>query len=227
MESPIEIYKYLSEITNIGKIANDVLFEKYIIQNKLGYDKVQNIEDTDQESLLRKLNGGYPIIGLIYTFIYKPSPEELNVVMSGKKIEKYTDHVPLVFCTSVQGKTFTGINLNVLPLGERLKFLQLYYDTFKDFFKGLEVKTQNNILAINNKFLSLALDSKGTDLIKMWSDKANATFSFGYRKYKIEKIDRLRAIEFVEWSYIPFFKSENATKLMNVSKIHNLYWKTS
>jgi len=224
MESPTEIYKYLSSITNINKIANDVLFEKYIIQNKTGYNKIQNIEDTDQESILATLNGGYPIIGLIYTFVYKPTIEEINVIMSGKKPEKYMDHVPLVFCTSVKGKMFSGINLNVLPPIERLKFLQLYYDTFKDFFKDLELKTQNNILAINKKFLTLSLNNS-SDLIKIWSNRANSTFSFGYRNYYIEKVDRLRSIEYVEWSYIPFFKSENATKMMNINKVHNLYWK--
>jgi hypothetical protein len=225
MESPRETYKYLSGIANISKIANDVLFEKYIIQNRTGPSKIDNIEDTDQESLLIKMNGGYPVIGLIYTFIYKPAPEEINAIMSGKKLERYTDHVPLVFCTGVNGKQFSGINLNVLPLSERLSFLQMYYENYISYFKDIERKTQNDVLVINKKFLILALSRSGNKLIKMWSDKANATFSFGYRKYNLERIIRLRSIEIEEWKYIPFFESENATKLMNITKVHNLYWK--
>ena len=226
MESPIDINKYLSGIQNIGKIANDVLFEKYIIQNKTGYDKIEYLEDTDQESLIVKLNGGYPIIGNIYTFIYKPTAKEINEIRDGKKVEKYKDHVPMVFCVAVKGDSFSGINLNVLPPQERLKFLEMYYNSFKEFFKDLELKTQNNVLAINKKFLTLVLGNKNNNLIKMWSDKAGAAFSFGFRNYNIEQIDRLRSIEFNEWHFIPFFKSDNAVKLMNINNVHKAYWKT-
>jgi len=227
MESPLDNYKYLLKFNDIEKIANDVLFEKYIIQNKVGIQKKIDISDTDQESLINRLNGGYPIPGLIYTFIYKPTPEEINIVMSGKKQERYTDHVPLVFCVNINGKTFSGINLNVLPLSERLKFLQLYYETYKSFFDDIERTTQNNVVTINKKFISIILSNNGQKIVKMWSDKANSNFGYGYRNYSIEKIDRFRMIEFNEYSYIPFFKSENATKLMHINKVHNLYWKNS
>lgn len=225
MESPKESYKYMSSILGIEKIAHDVLFEKYIIQNRKGQDKLDNIEDTDQESLLLKLNGGYPVIGLIYTFIYKPSIEEINTIKSGKKPEKYTDHVPLIFCTGYKDNMITGINLNVLPLSERLNFLQLYYETYKEFFKDIERSTQNNKLAINKKFISLALGGERKKFIKMWSDSLGSNFSYGYKSYNIKKIENLRCIEFVEWQYIPFFVSDNAVKMMNINRIHNLYWK--
>ena len=80
MKSPAEEAKFLITLDNIWDIASATLFEKYIIENLRGYSKLKEIDSTDQESLYITLNGGMPVPGMIYTFIYK-GPEmfiELN-----------------------------------------------------------------------------------------------------------------------------------------------------
>lgn len=225
MESPLESYKYLSKFDGIVKIANDVLFEKYIIQNRAGANKLTYIEDTDQESVIRRLNGGFPVPGFVYTFIYKPSQDEINVVRSGRGLERYVDHVPLVFCTGTDKLSFSGINLNVIPPLERLKFLQMFYESFESFFKHVEVSTQNGVLALNKKFLDVVNDQRGSDMIRDWSMATESAFSYGYRKYSTKKVDRLRMVEIAEWQYIPFFSSTDAVKMLNIARVQSLYWK--
>jgi len=226
MESPINKYKSLMNITNIKDIAYNTLFEKYIIQNKWGYDKLTEIESTDQESLIVGLNGGYPIPGLMYTFIYNPPKKDEVKVFDDKKEKKYIDYVPLVFCINVDKLKFSGINLNTLPELERVKFLQIFYKSYESFFKDVEKLTQNNKLAINKKYLQIAKSGKGQDMIKNFNDITGANFSYGYRRYNMEKVDRFRMVEFSEWDYLPFYESINAFKKLTQAQIHKLYYRT-
>jgi len=225
MNSPETDYKYFKTITGIDDIAYNTIFEKYIIENLRGNEKKIEIDSTDQETLITKLNGGYPIPGMMYTFIYPPKKgENVKIEIKGKEKE-YVDFVPLVFCINNRKLNFSGINLNVLPSSERLKFLQSFYDLYEPFFADVELLTENNKLAINRKFIRLVKSGKGQKLIKEFSRRVNANFNYGYRSYKMERVDRLRMVEFCEWSYIPFYDPKNAFKMMNQAQIHSLYWK--
>jgi hypothetical protein len=226
MQSPIEIHKQLAAVNGIKNIANDVLFERYVISNDVGDKKKVSLEDTDQESLMISRNGGYPVPGFIYTFIYKPSSEDIKIIMAGKKPVKYTDHVPIVFCTNIQKGMFNGINLNVLPWQERLKFLQMYYDSYKDFFADIERMTENNRLAINKKFIKEVTSDNGKEIVATWNKAASANFSYGYRKYFMEKVVNIRMIEYVSWSYIPFLDPDNAVRGATIKRLHEEYWRT-
>ena len=221
MESPRKKYKTLLNINNIKDIAYDVLYTRYITKNLKGEDKVLDIDSTDQEGLVRKLNGGYPLPGFIYTFIYPPKDE---IIQIGDK--EYTDYVPIVFCTSVKGMLFKGVNLNTLPNLERVKFLEVYWMAYKNFFKDIEVKTQNDELALNMKFISLMSSPLANKILDVMSRMTNANFSYGFRTYDAKKIRQLRMIEYTEWDYIPFFEPRNAFKGMNQKQINDAYWKT-
>ena len=226
MESPAKKYKTLSQIKNIKDIAYDVLFTKYIERNLKGDEKVLDIDDTDQEGLMRKLNGGFPIPGFIYTFIYPPKKGDLIKIVNLGKEKEYIDFVPLTFCTSVKGMTFKGINLNVLPNLERVKFLEIYWKSYKSFFKDIEEITENNKLALNMKFINLMSSPFAVTIIETMSKIVNANFNYGFRSYDMKKIKQLRMIEYSEWALIPFYEPKNAFKGMNQKQIHELYWKT-
>ncbi|MBW2998467.1 hypothetical protein KY321_02915 [Candidatus Woesearchaeota archaeon] len=225
MESPLKKYKTLSDINDIKNKAYYTLFTKYIIENRKGEGKILELGDTDQESLMRKMNGGFPIPGFVYTFIYPPGQGEV-IIQNKNEIKKYDDYVPIVFCTSVQKDSFKGLNFNVLPELERVKFLEIYYNSYEKFFKDLEYETENDKLAINKKYVNLASSKRGQEIIQHFSKITGANFNFGYRTYNLRKIKQLRMVEYTEWDYIPFYNPREAFKQMNQKQIHDLYWKT-
>ncbi len=225
MESPLKKYKTLLEINNINDLAYDTLFTKYIIENLKGEEKVRQIDSTDQESLMRRVNGGYPLPGFVYTFIYPPQPGDEVVMQLGNSEKRYIDYIPIMFCTRTDGHLFKGINFNALPNQERVKFLEIYWSEYKSFFKDIEKETENDKLAINNKYINLASSNQGQGIVDLFSRKASANFNFAFRSYNMQKVKQLRMVEYSEWDYIPFYDPKNAFKKMNQKQIHDLYWK--
>ncbi len=220
MLNPREECDFLKTITNIEGIANETLFEKYLIQNKRGEKKLEEIESTDQEIKLISLNGGYPMPGMIYTFMYG-EPDQIQAKLFTKD---FIDVAPILFCMNSDRGSFKGINMNMLPPDARLDFLESFYLTFKDFYeREAEVLSQNDKLAINKRFLSYAKSGKTQEMLRVFNSKNAANFNYGYRSYKIEKVKKLRMIEFNEWLYIPFFVPKNAFRKMNFVQIHKLY----
>ena len=227
MESPIKKHKELQSINGIKDIAYETLFTKYIVRNEKGDDKKWELESTDQESLMASLNGGLPIPGFIYTFLYPPKENENVIIFDRGKEKEYVDYVPIVFCTSLSGRlSFKGINLNTLPNIERVKFLEGYYRAYRSFFKDIEKITQNDKLALNMKFIS-AMSGRGAEkIVQVFSKKASANFGYGYITYDMKRIRQFRMIEYTEWDYIPFYEPKNAFKLMNQKQIHDLYYRS-
>ena len=224
MKSPEEEYKFMKTLDNIWDIASFTLFEKYIIQNLKGYNKLIEIDSTDQESLMISMNGGYPIPGMIYTFIYKGKDMFIELKKGGK--QEFVDYIPLVFCINNGPGYFNGINLNMIPAEPRLGFIQSYYETFKDFFENIEIKTQNDKLALNKKFVEYIKGGNGQKIINIFNRKNGANYNYGYRKYLIGKVDRLRMIEYSEWNYIPFYRPREAFRTLPVDQIHKLYYRS-
>lgn len=220
MLSPKEEYKFLKDINNINDIAYFTIFEKYLIQNLKGQKKLIEIESTDQESIIIKQNGGYPIPGMIYTFIYG-LPDQ--IIINEKSAKDFIDLAPVTFCMNNGRGFFSGINMNMLPLNVRLDFFESFYNTFKDFFKKVEELTQNNKLAINKRFVEFIKSGGGQEMIKLFNKKNNANFNYGYRKYDITKVKNLRMIEYDEWNYINFYTPINAFRKINLNEMHKLY----
>lgn len=223
MLRPSEEYDFLKNVNNIKDIAHYELYQKYIEQNLRGEKKLTEIESTDQESIIISRNGGYPIPGMIYTFLYG-EPDQIMLRVGQKD---FIDVVPLVFCMNNQPGSFRGINMNMLPSEIRLRFLDSFYDVFDDFFKReAETLAQNNKLALNKRFIEYVKSGKGQNMLQLFNQRHSANFNYGYRSYKIEKVKRLRMIEYNEWLYIPFLEPKEAFRGMNQSQMHKLYYKT-
>ena len=220
MINPRDEYDVMKRVNNIGEQAYNIIFEKYIVQNLKGEKKLTEIDSTDQESLLITKNGGYPIPGMIYTFIYQ-GPNAIIELQKGNK--EYTDFVPLTFCMNNDVGNFSGINLNLLPPEVRLRFLISFYDTFKDFLKTVEELTENNKEAINRRFVDFMKSGGGQTMIKLFNSKNGANFNFAYRKYLLQKVAKFRMIEYSEWKFIPFYEPKNAFRKLNQTQLYKLY----
>jgi len=217
MNSPTDDYRYMKNLDNVWDTAYFTLFEKYMKYKLRGEEKLIEIDSVDQESILLSKNGGYPIAGIVYTFIYH-GPN----VQIGKK--EYTDLVPLVFCMNTSPGYFSGLNMNALPPPARLQFLQGFYDTFEDFLaREADVLSQNQKLALNKRFIQYVRSGKTQEMIKLFNRRYRANFNFAYRKYDIKKVEMLRMIEYPEWKYIPFYEPKDAFRKLNQNQIYKLY----
>ena len=222
MNSPTQEYRYLKNLDNIFDHAYFTLFEKYMKYKLWGKDKVIQIDETDQESIIATKNGGFPIPGYAYTFIYKGGDFKLG--KPPEKVREYTDLVPIVFCMNRERDNVSGINMNLLPPGARLQFLQSFYDTFSDFLeREVDVLAENNELALNKRFIALVNSGKGQEMIKLFSRATGENFKFAYRKYLFENIENFRMIEYSEWKYMPFYEAKDAFRKLNQNQIYKLY----
>jgi hypothetical protein len=226
MNQPIDDYKYLSNLDNVWDEAYFTLFEKYMRFKLRGQDKVIQIDDTDQESIILAKNGGFPIPGIVYTFIYKGALDTMEDAKGNPK--KYMDLVPILFCMGIGRTSFTGINLNLLPPLARLQFLQTFYETFQDFLKReADVLAENNKLSLNTRFINYIKGGQVQRMIQIFNKKTNENFGFAFRKYSIEKVDQLRMIEYNEWKYIPFYEPKDAFRKLSLNQIYKLYGQSS
>lgn len=225
MNEPIKDYKYLQSVQNIENIAEDELLTKYLIDNKRNLEKFTDLESTDTEGLLIEKNGGTPLPGFIYTFIYKSGFKEK--LQDKNTLFSFVDFAPLVFCFSVNLKGFSGINFNLLPPKDRLYFLQTYYKLYPKFFNNLDdVLYREDKPGLNIEFTNAVAGGNGPKLLELFSKKSNTNLKFAYRQYYFHSIKNLRMIEFNEWKYIPFYNPKHSIKGINFKIIYYLYKKT-
>jgi len=227
MESPIIIYEQMKRIDNIEDVAYERLYENYLKYNLKDEKKLIEIDSTDQESLIQEKISKLPIPGMIYTFFHvnDKALALLKNEKTGKEFQ-YHDITPVLFCTyyHTTNRTIGGINMNLLPTKERLKFFISYYDRYKEFFEDVERLTENKKIAINKKYVNLVLSGKGQGMIKAFNKIQNSLFDYGYRSYKIENIRKLRMIEFEEWRYVVFLNPKQSFKKINLEQIYRIYY---
>lgn len=223
MNSPKEIYESFKRINNINNIAYERLFENYLKYELKKDEKLIDIDSTDQESVLK----GRPFEGMIYTFINVNDTNLANLtnLKNGKTIE-FHDYTPIVFCTSFNPltSTFKGLNLNMLPKLERLKFFQAYWEYYKDFLIRIEEKTEYNKVAINHAYRLAAWIGKNPVLFKIFNTQQNALFEYAYRTYNIKNVTKFRMIEYQEWPYIMFYEAKHAFKKINLEILYKIYY---
>lgn len=227
MESPKITYEQLKRIDGIKDVAYNRLFENYLKLDLKGSKKLIDITSTDQESVLKKLNSGIPTQGMIYTFIHlnKTNLSLLKNLKTGKEFE-FHDLTPILFCTNYDynNKLIKGLNLNMLPSSERVKFFESYYTIYKNFLNKIEELTEYNEIAINYEYKIAAITGKNPALFEYFNKTQHALFNYAYRSYEIKNINRFRMIEYEQWQYIPFYSPKEAFKKIGIELIHNTYW---
>jgi len=227
MESPKLLYDKLKGVNDIENVAFTRLFENYLKYDLKGPNKVIEIEDTDQESVLKKISGGLPFQGMIYTFIHvnNQTLQEIQNIQSGK-IVKFHDYTPILFCTSYNptDNIVKGINLNILPPEERVKFFEAYYNVYKTFLKDVEELTQYNHIALNTEYRIAALSGKNPELFEYFNKSQHALFNYAYRSYNMLNLRKFRMMEYEDWQYIPFFNAKQSFKKANLEIIYKTYY---
>jgi len=226
MESPKDIYEKNKRITNIEDVAYVRLFDNYLKLELKGPRKLIDIDSTDQESLLNERTRGRPWPGMIYTFIHMNKNNIIELTARGTgKMMQFHDFTPILFCTSFNPQTslIKGLNLNMMPPDDRVKFLQVFWEQYKLVLDKIEELTEYNKNALNKKYISDAITGKNPALFKMFSDKQNSPFGFAYRSYERKNCAKFRMIEYQEWQFIPFFNAQQSFKKINLSKIYDEY----
>ena len=226
MESPKDTYEKMKQIDDIEKVAYTRLFENYLKIGLKDNKKLIEIDSTNQESLLRQRFSSIPQIGMIYTFIHLNKDGIVQIINAANgKAVTFHDITPIVFCTNFNAKTglFKGINLNMLPKPERLKFMQAYWEFFKSYLLKVEESTEYNKISLNTQYQRLALSGKNPSLFKKFNDNQNAFFEYAYRSYDLRNITKFRMLEYEEWKYIPVFDARESFKKANLDIIYNTY----
>lgn len=224
MISPIEEHESLKRIDNIEDVAYERLFTNYLQLKLKNEKKLIDVESTNQEAIILKLGVAFP--GMIYTFINinDKNLAQLTNMNSGKVLE-FHDYTPILFCTSYNPiqKMIKGLNLNMLPNEERLKFLQAFWEHYKTFFERIEEKTEYQKEALNKKYIVATIIGQNPAIFKRFNDKYNALFNFAYRSYKLENLRDYRMIEYEEWRYIPFYNAKSSFKKIGMAKLYQMY----
>ena len=172
MISPTELYDITKKLDDVRDIAYNRLFETYLKYELKGDKKLLDIDSTDQETVLKRLTFGRPVPGMIYTFIHlnEKNLAQIQNLATGKSIS-FHDFTPILFCTSFNpiNKLMKGLNLTMLPSSERLKFLQAYYDNYKDFLKNIEEKTEYNKMGSLMQPVQFLPNSEKDDEWRAWN----------------------------------------------------------
>jgi hypothetical protein len=225
MESPLIVHEQTKRIDNIEHVAWERLFANYLILNLKGQKKLIEIDSTDQESVLnKKMPPAFP--GMIYTFINinEQNLAQITNAATGKTVQ-FHDFTPILFCTSFNPlhNNIKGLNLNILPKDARLRFLEAYYQYYKNFFKDVELKTEYGKEALNKKYVIASIIGRNPVLFKKFNSDYGAKFEFAYRSYKLENLRNYRMLEYEEWKYIPFYDAKIAFKNVNLEMIYRTY----
>jgi len=225
MDSPLETYEYLRKLSKIEDLAKYELFDKYLKLNKRGPEKLQEIDSTDQESKVLNINGGLPIPGSVYTFVYKSNL--IEQLTNSSTVYSFVDYAPIVFCFSMDNNSFKGINFNLLPPKHRLYFLETYYNSYRNFFDNiLDEKLDNDKIVFNKGFLDSVKSGYGNKLLETFSRMSKTNLKFAYRQYNYRSIKNLRMVEYNEWKYLPFFNPSNSIKKISFDIIYKIYMKS-
>ncbi|MGL5691326.1 MAG: hypothetical protein ACRDD8_10995 [Bacteroidales bacterium] len=212
-------YNDLKGLKGIEAIATYELFKQPLIERAKGDKKIKNLEDTDQESVLRKYNGGYPLQGNMYTFFYKL--DELD------KKNDVNDKAPILHLYGVnENGVMYGLNLNLLPNLVRLKYLEAFYKIYKEHFTKADNLIENNKVCLNKSFITTIKIDRVRDFLFKINNMTKEDVTYAYRTYKFKNVAHFRLIEYSDWKYIPFFNAKNSFLNNNLNEIYRLYLKT-
>lgn len=152
------------------------------------------------------------IPSMFYTFMYT-SP---TIETAGKF--KFKDRIPLILCTSNDGKYVTGLNFNMIPSNIRATILDMIVESNKSFYENKIYSTDSFI--INNTFANSLIDENSrTEIFNIFNRKTGIKVSNSFRVYDMAYIMNPRMIEYDTWKYIPFLNFRDAIRGVELGKL--------
>lgn len=184
--------------------ATENLVRLLLVNNKRGTGKTNELTGMDMESTFN-----YTVLpSMIYTFLYdSPNAEKIDET-------NFKDHLPVILCTSFDGKYITGLNFNLIPNDVRANILDIIYNAFQNFYDDVvNDAVLKNKAVLNEKFAALLVNDKNrSEFMKILDTKLGISVSSAYRVYDIKYIRNLRLIEYDNWKYVPFLSFKDSVR---------------
>lgn len=198
-----EIYKD-SKLQSMAEQATENLVQLLLVDNKRGSGKTNELTGMDMESTFN-----YTVLpSMIYTFLYdSPDAEKMDET-------NFKDHLPVILCTSFDGRYVTGLNFNLIPNDIRANILDIIYNAFSNFYEdSLNDAVSKNKAVLNEKFAVLLMnDRQRADFMKILDAKLGMNISNAYRVYDVKYIRNIRLIEYDNWKYVPFLSFKDSVR---------------
>lgn len=200
---------YLKYYEKEGKSIEDIAFEYLVsdllIKEKRGTEKLRELSALDMES---KLPIDF-VPAMIYTFLYLSNDKEIS------GIHQFKDAVPVILCFTSTSKTVTGLNFNMIPNNVRASILDLIVKLAK-----APLYDNSNKFKLIDKVAKLFTTPNGVSaFLKAIEAETDLNVSNAVRTYNIDKIKRLRLIEYDMWKYVPSLCFKDAIRGANLADI--------
>jgi hypothetical protein len=191
------------------KDAFDVLVTDLMSSNLTGQTKSKELTAQDMESHMA--TNFMPTMFYIFMYV-RQQPEKM-------KNAEFYDVCPMILCTSVDAKTVTGINFNIIPNNIRAVFLDIVTGDYQQFYNEMRI-TSPDRMVVNNKLGSILTSEKGLSYIIAYINaKTGVDLSSAIRKYDRSCIIKTRMIEYDQWHYIPFLSFKDSVRGVSLAAL--------
>lgn len=187
------------------RLAYQSIITDLFFKNIRGEDRSVDLDFHEMEDSLSSIGAMIP--GCFYIFAYKDN--EMVPTPNGNM--EYHDRVPVLLSCGIGAerngrKYVAGLNVNLLPIPQRAAVLQTLYNIDKQFFdEELYTLAKRNMGGVSKNILKFLGKDGGDALMDYLSKKYKVRKdTWAWRRYYLDKIDRLRMIDYWQWKYIPF-----------------------
>lgn len=209
----------LKNETSFGKDADDILIKNFYLKSIKGYDKIENpFYEWDSEEWM----GKNIIPGYIYSFKYNAKTPTTYYINQHTKFQ-FTDTLPIVFITSENGDSYSGINLNLCTKDLRIIILNLIQNIDPEYFESeAQALVSNGKAPISSKLESFCGNPEKAQqqFLQYLKLVANIDYSLIFRTYKKAYVKEIQFIEPWMWVQIPYLTYTNDIKANILNDIH-------
>lgn len=198
-----------------AKLRNDA-YKFFIEKYQMGKPDMDGFK-LNERKLFKHGTSNFFIPGKIYTFQYDPLYKD--------RLDYY-DTRPIILChdtyraKGTKNDIVVGVNLNFLPEKIKAGTLQIFYEQFKgDIEAGIKSADKKSVFISTRMITQL---KNWLTSVKIFESK-NIHYGFSYRQYIRSRIRLSSLVEYDDWNYIPFIKSQDING-KSLNDIYNEYY---
>lgn len=192
-------------------MATTRLVKDLLIDNKVGNDKIVDLDDTDLESQMPE---GFGFPGMIYTFIHKGGTSKQGKIT-------FTDYMPILLCCECGNESIAGVNFNYLPPEYRAMLLDTINEFTGNYYteKGLYAAQCGDYAMNTDFFKTMMIPDARKDFFAYYYTKTHCDLMKAYRRYYFSNIESFRLVEYPLYKYITIIASNDAIKGADILKV--------